>query len=186
VARRARYGPAAPGPCPRRASGCASSQSSDRRAGHDRRNPSTPDVLQSLASGVGQLSRDARLRQELPVHYLRRIVLLQRRKAPTGTEQTATTGRRIGQDVRRRHEVLGGGKIIALPLVGLADRAGGGRDHGLVVGPHQPRSEEHTSELQSRFDLVCRLLLEKKKHFKDRAESATGRPSNPYSVRIHY
>src|SRR5699024_11626838 len=26
----------------------------------------------------------------------------------------------------------------------------------------KPRSEEHTSELQSRFDLVCRLLLEKK------------------------
>src|SRR5699024_12181519 len=26
-----------------------------------------------------------------------------------------------------------------------------------------PRSEEHTSELQSRFELVCRLLLEKKK-----------------------
>src|SRR5207249_9533034 len=31
----------------------------------------------------------------------------------------------------------------------------------LVVG--RLRSEEHTSELQSRFDLVCRLLLEKKK-----------------------
>src|SRR5699024_11512020 len=28
------------------------------------------------------------------------------------------------------------------------------------------RSEEHTSELQSRFDLVCRLLLEKKKKYK--------------------
>src|SRR2546421_9388750 len=28
---------------------------------------------------------------------------------------------------------------------------------------HTPRSEEHTSELQSRSDLVCRLLLEKKK-----------------------
>src|SRR5207249_11924892 len=28
------------------------------------------------------------------------------------------------------------------------------------------RSEEHTSELQSRFDLVCRLLLEKKKKTK--------------------
>src|SRR5699024_7252520 len=28
---------------------------------------------------------------------------------------------------------------------------------------HENRSEEHTSELQSRFDLVCRLLLEKKK-----------------------
>src|SRR5216683_5905397 len=29
--------------------------------------------------------------------------------------------------------------------------------------PHLVRSEEHTSELQSRSDLVCRLLLEKKK-----------------------
>src|SRR5438067_8506794 len=29
--------------------------------------------------------------------------------------------------------------------------------------PETERSEEHTSELQSRFDLVCRLLLEKKK-----------------------
>src|SRR5699024_12808308 len=28
--------------------------------------------------------------------------------------------------------------------------------------PSMTRSEEHTSELQSRFDLVCRLLLEKK------------------------
>src|SRR5699024_11282188 len=32
----------------------------------------------------------------------------------------------------------------------------------------QDRSEEHTSELQSRFDLVCRLLLEKKKNNKKR------------------
>src|SRR5690606_41456668 len=29
--------------------------------------------------------------------------------------------------------------------------------------PHRNRSEEHTSELQSRENLVCRLLLEKKK-----------------------
>src|SRR5438067_5898063 len=29
------------------------------------------------------------------------------------------------------------------------------------------RSEEHTSELQSRFDLVCRLLLEKKNNTRD-------------------
>src|SRR5438067_7270155 len=33
----------------------------------------------------------------------------------------------------------------------------------LRVGARAVRSEEHTSELQSRFDLVCRLLLEKKK-----------------------
>src|SRR5204862_7279541 len=33
-----------------------------------------------------------------------------------------------------------------------------------------PRSEEHTSELQSRRDLVCRLLLEKKKYRTNRKE----------------
>src|SRR3989304_6678380 len=32
--------------------------------------------------------------------------------------------------------------------------------------PRPGRSEEHTSELQSRLHLVCRLLLEKKKHKK--------------------
>src|SRR5207248_7814068 len=37
---------------------------------------------------------------------------------------------------------------------------------GVVVlsgATHRTRSEEHTSELQSPYDLVCRLLLEKKK-----------------------
>src|SRR5699024_12036286 len=33
----------------------------------------------------------------------------------------------------------------------------------VTIGNNVMRSEEHTSELQSRFDLVCRLLLEKKK-----------------------
>src|SRR6266513_4892459 len=36
-------------------------------------------------------------------------------------------------------------------------------DVPLGLGSRHIRSEEHTSELQSRFDLVCRLLLEKKK-----------------------
>src|SRR5438034_6288327 len=39
-------------------------------------------------------------------------------------------------------------------------RRGCGSPHGLAV---PERSEEHTSELQSHSDLVCRLLLEKKK-----------------------
>src|SRR5690349_24220284 len=38
------------------------------------------------------------------------------------------------------------------------------RRGGPVAPPAAPRSEEHTSELQSRRDLVCRLLLEKKKN----------------------
>src|SRR3989449_1146606 len=39
-------------------------------------------------------------------------------------------------------------------------RSGGGEGHRVAL---QGRSEEHTSELQSRLHLVCRLLLEKKK-----------------------
>src|SRR5438309_9234536 len=35
--------------------------------------------------------------------------------------------------------------------------------HRFAVDDREARSEEHTSELQSQFHLVCRLLLEKKK-----------------------
>src|SRR2546422_5980988 len=55
--------------------------------------------------------------------------------------------------VRARDEVRRGRR--AEDVGAVADRA----DDGLVRG----RSEEHTSELQSRLHLVCRLLLEKKK-----------------------
>src|SRR2546421_8854465 len=41
----------------------------------------------------------------------------------------------------------------------------------LVVPWSRARSEEHTSELQSRSDLVCRLLLEKKKKTKEHVTS---------------
>src|SRR2546421_9498721 len=40
------------------------------------------------------------------------------------------------------------------------------------------RSEEHTSELQSRSDLVCRLLLEKKKKRRERAHKTNHTPKN--------
>src|SRR5207249_12094523 len=42
-----------------------------------------------------------------------------------------------------------------------------GKDERVAVKSFFERSEEHTSELQSRFDLVCRLLLEKKKKKKN-------------------
>src|SRR5204862_7757481 len=49
----------------------------------------------------------------------------------------------------------------------VADKIDQGGASSLVGSPklpdYKPRSEEHTSELQSRRDLVCRLLLEKKK-----------------------
>src|SRR5205809_3536385 len=52
----------------------------------------------------------------------------------------------------------------------------GGSTH--VLGGHRarprPRSEEHTSELQSRLHLVCRLLLEKKKKKIQHVQLKTG------------
>src|SRR5690606_40329065 len=53
---------------------------------------------------------------------------------------------------------------VALPISAPHDgpwRSAGGRRR--VRGPAAARSEEHTSELQSREKLVCRLLLETKK-----------------------
>src|SRR5699024_12736526 len=53
------------------------------------------------------------------------------------------------------------------PLLAPRHRAHGRRVCAKICAQRLPprllRSEEHTSELQSRFDLVCRLLLEKKK-----------------------
>src|SRR2546428_1669264 len=57
--------------------------------------------------------------------------------------------------------------LLARLRAGLADRYRVERElargRTAVVFLAQDRSEEHTSELQSRSDLVCRLLLEKKK-----------------------
>src|SRR5712675_2485483 len=44
-----------------------------------------------------------------------------------------------------------------------ASASGRSRPHAGSRAALRPRSEEHTSELQSRLHLVCRLLLEKKK-----------------------
>src|SRR5689334_25083026 len=51
------------------------------------------------------------------------------------------------------------------PSVGLRPPVHLGRRFGRAWS-HPVRSEEHTSELQSQFHLVCRLLLEKKKNKK--------------------
>src|SRR5206468_11261131 len=55
-------------------------------------------------------------------------------------------------------------RLVALDLRGERRRERRRRHRGGARrGGRAPRSEEHTSELQSRSDLVCRLLLEKKK-----------------------
>src|SRR2546422_7159908 len=53
--------------------------------------------------------------------------------------------------------------LVALVPVGLAMYGLGVLVYRQLMRRVQQRSEEHTSELQSRLHLVCRLLLEKKK-----------------------
>src|SRR5688572_32680838 len=57
---------------------------------------------------------------------------------------------------------LGEGDPRPLAAGGVGRRVVGERDH-CEGGAGRLRSEEHTSELQSQSNLVCRLLLEKKK-----------------------
>src|SRR5690606_39782000 len=52
--------------------------------------------------------------------------------------------------------------VVALAAAALREIAVDDEDAS-EAGGDEPRSEEHTSELQSRENLVCRLLLEKKK-----------------------
>src|SRR5690349_24014316 len=83
-------------------------------------------------------------------------VFLMVRRPPRSTLFPYTTLFRSGQDQSQHHPArrgLGGHQSCACPCC-----KGNKDDH---AANHQSRSEEHTSELQSRRDLVCRLLLEK-------------------------
>src|SRR2546429_3704376 len=68
----------------------------------------------------------------------------------------------VGHDIGKR------GYWVTAALEALCESLQGPA-HGIWLG----RSEEHTSELQSRLHLVCRLLLEKKKTY-------------PFSTHLHH
>src|SRR3712207_7926472 len=81
------------------------------------------------------------------------------RRPPRSTLFPYTTLFRSGHPVGRRSPGVGRGQPAAGRRGGADERIHGGRRSERPA----PRSEEHTSELQSRQYLVCRLLLEKKK-----------------------
>src|SRR5207253_8605020 len=84
------------------------------------------------------------------------LVLEQREVAAAHLEQLRTDGVPVG-----RHRVrYAAARKATRPSAPPNARTRGGNTR---LGPVEYRSEEHTSELQSRGHLVCRLLLEKKK-----------------------
>src|SRR5260370_27324543 len=82
----------------------------------------------------------------------RRLPLPERLTATAGWDPPAT-----GCDHKPFHSAC------LRPSVGLPSAASCGSSSRRCRFPPCPRSEEHTSELQSHLNLVCRLLLEKKK-----------------------
>src|SRR2546422_3299253 len=78
--------------------------------------------------------------------------------------------RRCAREPARVGARIGQGEEVIVALLGDAEHLldlGLGLEHEVLGAPaaedpHRARSEEHTSELQSRLHLVCRLLLEKK------------------------
>src|SRR5690625_5719184 len=81
----------------------------------------------------------------------------------TGTSMsTPTTVASAAVEVRPKRlmaTATASSKKLEVPIIA----AGAATLNGSLSARARPRSEEHTSELQSRGHLVCRLLLEKKK-----------------------
>src|SRR5699024_11448591 len=85
---------------------------------------------------------------------------------PEGLRSVLCPGVRRRVEPRRqdqRRERRRPAKVGACRGVEVTTATGASRHLARRRGRAISRSEEHTSELQSRFDLVCRLLLEKKK-----------------------
>src|SRR2546426_8088194 len=101
---------------------------------------------------------------------------------PFAERRNAVVGRCLDAVVRRpaRAGARAGGPDLSRLVVGRRERR---RRRRAVRPAHSPgpaqgtafmwRSEEHTSELQSPCNLVCRLLLEKKKKTKNKRDSTT-------------
>src|SRR5256884_2873714 len=85
------------------------------------------------------------------------------RRPPRSTLFPYTTLFRSQSDRRlQAHRQTGSGRDSAARKTRRPLRSAGRNERGPAAFP--ARSEEHTSELQSRLHLVCRLLLEKKKN----------------------
>src|SRR2546422_2583318 len=76
--------------------------------------------------------------------------------------------RRNARRVRRSR----GGRGVLMQYTTASDRPNDAKAASRMSRAPPTRSEEHTSELQSRLHLVCRLLLEKKKHKPERTMPA--------------
>src|SRR5262249_56498655 len=96
--------------------------------------------------------------------------------------------RPVGHDLPRRdllderQHVLGEVVHNTPPYGNRGPAAQGAASQWAACGKRSPRSEEHTSELQSLTNLVCRLLLEKKKTEKQQNTSRDTRTADGHNT----
>src|SRR5690606_41192880 len=117
-----------------------------------------PDALDAEHLLPDRDERSLERRARLDVRGILAIAVCARRGKALSVELSVRRAReRIEEDETRRHHPLGQLERRSLTEDLFRERA------ALDLAQLDARSEEHTSELQSRENLVCRLLLEKKK-----------------------
>src|SRR5690625_2620769 len=123
---------------------------------------SDSDVYKLLEAITWELGRQPN--PELEARYDEIVELIAKCQHPDGYLNTkfGNPGQRPRYvNLEMGHELYNYGHLMQAAVARL--RIGRGQDDLLVQIALRARSEEHTSELQSRGHLVCRLLLEKKK-----------------------
>src|SRR5947209_18627774 len=111
-------------------------------------------LLFEQASALRALDAEPRV---LPAHQAAHA---RERQAVEAQRLAAARAHHVNRPRRERDDAL---HELARRLRRVAEEPRRGRVEQFVQRGHAERSEEHTSELQSRQYLVCRLLLEKKK-----------------------
>src|SRR3989449_8111805 len=94
----------------------------------------------------------------------------------TATTEIYTLSLHDALPIYRRYRELGGVLQHVLDAIRMV------YERGFWI---ELRSEEHTSELQSRLHLVCRLLLEKKKNRRQRADEKQVPEAHVTASRLH-
>src|SRR2546427_4729573 len=154
---------------------CPSRHRSSSRVSRLQRGPQRPDL-----EGPSRQGSETTRRHHENGHPLLRCRFDSRRAAgrrhcARGTDDQANTGGHEPVDWRRS-EAAGSAASEAQSAASWQRRTGSGPARCTCCAAqawNASRSEEHTSELQSQSNLVCRLLLEKKKKTKDIESSDT-------------
>src|SRR2546429_1572003 len=109
----------------------------------------------------------------------------------SGPWQAKQASERMGRTSRLKSTGFSGGfdGVCQAPSGGRHNTIAVAGSHRQMIGrikdPPRPRSEEHTSELQSRLHLVCRLLLEKKKQLRSTHHGQPCPPILPSPLLLH-